>query len=50
MLRNIYYVHCEVEKEPKAVNSVPVKRGKEWHGADGAGQSGVARFGFSSGG
>ncbi len=34
VLRNVYYVHCEVDKETKAVSNVLVKRGKEWHGPD----------------
>jgi hypothetical protein len=34
VLRNVYYVHCEVDKITKAVSNVLVKRGKEWHGPD----------------
>ena len=34
VLRNVYYVHCEVDKETKTVSNVLVKRGKEWHGPD----------------
>jgi len=34
VLRNVYYVHCEVDKDTKAVNNMLVKRGKEWHGPD----------------
>ncbi len=34
VLRNVYYVHCEVDKDTKAVTNMLVKRGKEWHGPD----------------
>ena len=34
VLKNVYYVHCEIDKDTKAVSNVLVKRGKEWHGPD----------------
>ncbi len=34
MLRNVFYVHCETDKDTKQVTNVLVKRGKEWHGPD----------------
>lgn len=34
VLRNVYYVHCETDKDTKQVTNVLVKRGKEWHGPD----------------
>lgn len=34
VLRNVFYVHCEVDKDTKKVTNVLVKRGKEWHGPD----------------
>lgn len=34
VLHDVYYVQSGVDKDTKAVNSVLVKRGKEWHGPD----------------
>ena len=34
VLRDVYYVQSTTNPETKAVTSVLVKRGKEWHGPD----------------
>lgn len=34
VLRSVYYVHCEVNKQTRKVTNMLVKRGKEWHGPD----------------
>jgi hypothetical protein len=34
VLRDVYYVQTTTNPETKAVSSVLVKRGKEWHGPD----------------
>ncbi len=34
VLRDVYYVQSTANPETKAVSSVLVKRGKEWHGPD----------------
>jgi len=34
VLRDVYYVQTTTNPETKAVSSILVKRGKEWHGPD----------------
>lgn len=34
VLRDVYYVQSTVDPQTKAVNSVLIKRGKEWHAPD----------------
>ena len=34
VLRDVYYVQSSVDPQTKAVNSVLIKRGKEWHAPD----------------
>lgn len=34
VLRDVYYVQSTVDQQTKAVNSVLIKRGKEWHAPD----------------
>ncbi len=34
VLRDVYYVQSTVDPQTKAVNSILIKRGKEWHAPD----------------
>ena len=34
LLRDVFYVQSQVNKETSQINSILIKRGKEWHGPD----------------